>query len=305
MMALLSMTGFWQAPLRHLGEALPLLYQPSFLDILPLYVVLFLLLPGLFWLHRCSVPLLLVLSTAVWLAAGVGRIDLPNAAAETGAWFFDPFSWQLVFTAGVVLGIRVKRGADPFPYRPAAFRAAAAFCVVAIPANLALHFGLDDPRLTHLFNALSSKTHGGPLRLLDAFCLVYVVWNLRFVQRLDPKGWLEPVYAAGRNSLPTFVTGLLCSTPIALLMVAHPDMPVGAQLCLLGSGCLAQLAVAMLQDERARERRRVGENAPFLAGTMAGGAAGTHGEAGRSGAGKRKWGRGAGGRRPAVPSLRT
>ena len=305
MMALLSMTGFWQAPLRHLGEALALLYLPSFLDILPLYAILFLLLPGLFWLHRRSVPLLLALSTGVWLATGLGRIDLPNAAAEDGVWFFDPFSWQLVFTAGIVLGIRVKRGADPFPYRPAVFRAAAAFCLVAIPANLALHFGLDDPRLIHLFNVLSSKAHGGPLRLLNAFCLVYVVWNLSFVKRLDPKGWLEPMYAAGRNSLSTFVTGLLCSTAIALLMVARPDLPVAAQLCLLGSGCLAQLAVAMLQDERARERRRAGGHAPFLAGTMAGAAAGADGEAERDGAGEGKRRRSGGRRGPAVSPVRT
>ena len=105
----LHLDAFGEQPYRALLEALLLRFQPAFLDILPLYIVLLLMLvPGLLLLHR---PWLLVaLSMAVYLAVRTAGVNLPSWTG--GGWFLNPLAWQALFFVGCALG-GTRRAGDP------------------------------------------------------------------------------------------------------------------------------------------------------------------------------------------------
>ncbi len=84
-------------------NALGLVYQPFYLDILPLYIVLLAAFPLIYVAARTSPLAALLASVAIWQGAVLLGLNLPNHPGE-GGWFFNPFAWQVVFTLGVVIG---------------------------------------------------------------------------------------------------------------------------------------------------------------------------------------------------------
>ena len=259
-MATFGLTDFWRDSTHLLGEVLLLQFMPGDLDILPLYVLLLAIIPVVFWLYERSAWLLGAMAAGLWLVAGAGHLNLVNLALPTGSWYFDPLSWQLIFTLGILAGIQVKRGQNPFPYHRGLFALALTLVLVAIPLNLLIHFHFTGISGSAAYHALTSKTNNGLLRLLNALAIVYVVWNVEAIRRIDPRGMLRPIYAAGRNSLPTFVSGLVLSLMIAALMASGIAVPIALQLLMLVVGCAAQLAIALYADERTRRLRQEAES---------------------------------------------
>src|ERR1700709_442641 len=93
-------------PYRSILEAVLLRFQPSLLNILPLYVVLMAFFAATIWLLRWP-RILFGLSFAIYL---VVRFTSLNLAAWTGeGWFFDPFAWQFLFIIGVLLACAPMR----------------------------------------------------------------------------------------------------------------------------------------------------------------------------------------------------
>ena len=94
------------------GEAfirvLTLQFQPSLLNILPLYIALLLVLPGLILCLRRHVLLGLIPSFLLYLAANMFDWNMPGFP-EGRLWYFDPFAWQFLFTIGVCLGFARAR----------------------------------------------------------------------------------------------------------------------------------------------------------------------------------------------------
>jgi hypothetical protein len=84
-------------------RALALIYQPGYLDILPLYMMLLAWFPVLLWLIRRHVALALAISIALWAGAGTLQWNLPNVTDSQG-WYFNPFAWQLLFSLGAIAG---------------------------------------------------------------------------------------------------------------------------------------------------------------------------------------------------------
>ncbi|MCA0419134.1 MAG: OpgC domain-containing protein, partial [Proteobacteria bacterium] len=99
---------FFRDTVEALIGALTLTYQPSYLDILPLYIVLLALFPVIYYAARLSPLLTLACSLAIWQAAIAFNLNLPNGSA--GVWFFNPFAWQVIFTLGVVIGRAAQLG---------------------------------------------------------------------------------------------------------------------------------------------------------------------------------------------------
>ncbi len=131
--------GPWVVPFfDRTGEAviglLTLTYVPGLFDILPMYLVILAMIPGVMLAHRVGgTPLVLALMAALWISAnlagfayrygddgltGLGgamvaigeRLDwmnLPSVpwAWETATWFFNPFAWQIVFFTGFCFGM--------------------------------------------------------------------------------------------------------------------------------------------------------------------------------------------------------
>ncbi|WBV42128.1 OpgC domain-containing protein [Pseudoroseomonas cervicalis] len=250
------------------GLALPVLglgLQPHYLDILPLYLVLLALLPLLLWAaaRRALAPLLGA-SAALWLAAGLGRVNLPAEGAQAG-WFFNPLAWQLLFTLGFACGAR-RRGGHRLPWRPALWWAALA---LLLASPFALHLrGLPDPASLKLpaLLVVPDKHYLSLPRLLHVLALCYVVahsplqgwaagaaparpaWLARLLRSAPARRLRDALARLGRNTLPVFVLGLALSLGGMALRPAAPGPLLDA--LWLGAGLGLQLALARWRDHR-------------------------------------------------------
>ncbi|WP_439596926.1 OpgC family protein [Falsiroseomonas sp.] len=248
---------FGQEPYRALLEALLLRYQPAFLDILPLYIVVM----GLFAL---SLPLirrpawLLGLSLGLYAATRATGFTLPSWTG--GGWFFNPFAWQLLFAIGVVLG-----RADPavlarrLPWnRALAVLAGLLLVAIALALNLVWHgpgFGLYAPEWMAGAIAMVDKAGLHPARLASVLLLGWLVAHL-IPRQAD---WLgQPLPAAfvlmGQQGLPVFCAGIFLSFlgRLALEMDSGPP----AQLLVNGIGLAALMAVAVVSAWYGGEGKR-------------------------------------------------
>lgn len=251
-----DLMAFWEQPYRHSIEVLGLIYMPDNLDILPLYCVLLAALPIVMICHRRSERGLLAASAALWLTAGALHLDFVNRADANGVWYLNPLSWQLIFVIGFCLGVRIRNGTPIFAYHRQLFRLGCIFLVVAIPLQLLFHYGVLFPSDAKAYRLLSTKTYLGVLPLVHVLVALYVVWNIPAIQNLREVNWLRPVYAAGRNSLPVFVTGLALSALTNVELAANPNATLVDDLLLLAFGILVQLACALWFEAR-RTRKRV------------------------------------------------
>ncbi|MBN8902414.1 MAG: OpgC domain-containing protein, partial [Rhodospirillales bacterium] len=87
--------------LRGIGAGLALRALPSYLNILPLYIVILGIFPLLWFGIRRRPMLTMALSCALWLATHFEpRLNLVNWMDGQG-WFFNPFAWQFLFAIGV------------------------------------------------------------------------------------------------------------------------------------------------------------------------------------------------------------
>ena len=149
----------FQEPLRGaLGVAL-LSHQLGYFNILPLYVVLMALAPAILALARFSPTAALFAALGAYGAVKLLGIDLPNWP-EPGGWFFNPLAWQLVFTLGLLAGVRWR---DAPPRRSAIIQAVCLAVTVAgaliVSDGFGLLPGLRDRRLRR-----ARRRQAGPRR---------------------------------------------------------------------------------------------------------------------------------------------
>src|SRR5437763_2068870 len=95
---------FLEEPHIAIVKALLLEFQPTFLDILPLYILLLVIFPlvllGLRWQ-----PLIVLLPSALlYVVVQATNLSVP-AYPEGHVWYFNPLAWQFLFTAGAALGL--------------------------------------------------------------------------------------------------------------------------------------------------------------------------------------------------------
>jgi hypothetical protein len=265
----LALDPFAEQPYRTLLEALLLRFQPHFLDILPLYIVLLaLLIPGL--LLRGRPWLLLGLSVALWLGVRGAGFNLPRW--QEGGWFFNPLAWQLLFVAGFLLG-QAARGAPSVPLPPRSpWIAALALLVLgagAVGMIVSEHLPelLEEaPLWVSEFLASIDKTALHPTRLAAVLALAYLV--AAYVPRDGAflgSRWVRPFAAMGRHSLPVFCFGILLSFSARLLLELGDDAAMQAIVNIFCFGAL--LAVAILADwSRETVRPRAPAPAPLPLG---------------------------------------
>lgn len=194
----------------HIGLVL-LSHQLGYFDILPLYVVLLLLAPGIALFHRMAPNWLLPVSFAVYLCALVFQLTIPTWPTE-GQWFFNPLCWQFVF----VLGFSLSRERGPGGWARANIKwlQRAAWPIVIAGAAFAW-FGsgwidptkVPDPKL--LF--INGKTFLTPIRLIQFLALAAAFSTLYpHIERSIPR--IVGLSAMlGRNSLQVFCAGSVLS----------------------------------------------------------------------------------------------
>jgi hypothetical protein len=198
------------APYRALLEFLMLRFQPAFLDILPLYIVLLLMFaPALPLLRRPR--LLMALSIALYAAVRIFDLNLPSWTG--GTWFFDPLAWQVLLIAGAILAYAPPRMP---PHR----RVIDVVAVVVVLLSWFTTFAL--LRRPDLFAMLPSwygraalevdKTGLHPARIASIAALAWLV-----VRLVPPDAaWLRRRFAAplvliGQHSLPVFCFSIFAS----------------------------------------------------------------------------------------------
>src|SRR6516225_4365198 len=114
-------------------KALLLEFQPTFLDILPLYILLLVIFPVILVGLRLQPLLVLIPSFLVYGYVQITGVSVP-AYPEGHVWYFNPLAWQFVFTAGAALGL----GLPPFRPRPRPAGALLSFAIAIAALGLVI-----------------------------------------------------------------------------------------------------------------------------------------------------------------------
>ena len=207
--ALMSLDYLFGDPRPALLGIATLTYVPHYLDILPIYIVVLLMVPAavaLSKLHRWTVP---VLSVLLWVLARHFEWNLPTEPGEPQGWFFDPLCWQLLFFSGFSLSMKWVR---PPPADRRIFVLAAAFLVfgvaMTVPAIFQTMPGFADGEAWILDHA--DKTMLDPLQYLHFIALAYVaVYLLRGRFYLIENSLARPITRCGQQSLSVFLSGIV------------------------------------------------------------------------------------------------
>ena len=239
------------------GAAL-LVIQPTYFDILPLYIVLLaivpLLLTSLYW----SIPLGLALSALPWLLVQFVPLNLPTASGE--GWHFNPFAWQFLLALGMAAAIKSQRK----ELQPSTFLIVAALLVLIVSVALRapwtrwpLFYGAAPVDLRP-YGALMVKSTLGPARLLHFIAFGYLLLVL-----IPPRAaWLKSRAAAtiadaGRNSLEVFSLGVVLSVLGGVAVIAAGyDAMIETSVTTAGAAVLLLVGMALARELRARKRMR-------------------------------------------------
>ncbi len=243
-------------PGRGLLAILGLAHQIDFSNILPLYIVLLFAAPGLIMLARLDERLMLAASATVYLLARTCSLTIPTWPAE-GGWFFNPFAWQLLFTIGLFVGLRLKaathfKSAAPFNGGLFAMSLAVLLLSALIVTNgFGLVPGLWDGVRDNLDD---DKRVLGIARLVHFLALAYVVHYSGLTQLVPRTAFFAPLCLIGRYSLPAFATGaILCTIGLAVMDEDWPGMP--HSLFVLAGGLAIHYVVARYLSTRSERQR--------------------------------------------------
>ena len=257
-------------------KALTLQFQPAFMDILPLYIVLLAVLPLVLAGLRVRPREVLLAALVLWIAVQLTqRLALPAYPGPNRVWFFNPFAWQALFFLGAWFGGRSTRGAIPWLGGRGLLRVAAALALAGLVIRFSwtLH-GLYDP-----FPALVggkalrrflSKQDLGLLRFVNVLALALLVARL-----IRPQGRLVagraawPFVVCGRHSLHIFCLGILLSV-IGHLVLNEFFGGVAMQLLVSAAGLAIMIGVAVLMEwfagAQGPSRHGTQERAPVAGG---------------------------------------
>ena len=197
---------------------LTLTYVPNYFDILPMYIVLLALVPVLMLVERAGKYAAVALVIALWGLAQGRLMDLPAEPWSNRPWFFNPFSWQLVFFTGFAF----VRGWLPMPqYDRRLFLSALGLLVagVAIAFEPLVHAIAYPKWFVDAISPLRNKTYEGLLRYAHFLALAYVAYVLagEAGNRLRGRA-AEICRIAGQQALAVFLAGLWLSVACGYLL---------------------------------------------------------------------------------------
>jgi len=255
----IGLASFVESPLETMIGLATLGHQLGYVNILPMYAVLLLMLPGLLLLARIDLRLMLGASVGLWLVADIFSIDMP-AYPLPGGWFFNPFSWQLILAIGLACGFRRIAVGRTVAFRPWLMALALAYAFVSF---LTIRFdlwswweSLDLPVLVAGFD----KTYVSMPRLLHLLAVLYIFANAAATSPFSNVSRDNLFAMLGRHSLPVFAVGTVLSLLGQVVKVGHAPHPVWDTV-LIGAGLMIQFTLARYLDWWAAAKHRFSQSA--------------------------------------------
>ncbi len=196
-----------------LGEGLLLKFKPVNLDVLPLYIVLMGFFPPVLWLMLRQPDLTMFASIILWLLARQMGWNL--SAYPGGAWYFNPFCWQVLFVFGSWCALGGAKRAATLVKKPVTVYLCIAYLIFAMIMTFAGRFpdfGAMLPDWLYATFNPNDKTYLAPYRFLHFVAVAIVV--VHFVPKdwpvLEWKGF-DPPIVCGQQSLAVFCIGVFLS----------------------------------------------------------------------------------------------
>jgi hypothetical protein len=235
-------------PTHALPHLLVMIYEPDWMDILPVFIWCMLALPLYAALERRVGGWALIPSLAAYLATQTGWITSPSLTEEIGMGF-DPFAWQLLFLGGAALGKRALLSGQALPFHASWRKAATSLAALVLLVGLYLKlcwFGvLPGPAPLPDAAWLTDKQELVWPRVVHAAAIAWLVAahvpRDRGWMHLRPASWLA---ALGRHSLEVFCIGLFLSYVVSTAMRLNPAWAwlIDPVMAALGLGVLVLFA---------------------------------------------------------------
>lgn len=250
-------------------KALLLQFQPTFLDILPLYIVLLAGFPLILLGLRLRPLIVLVPSLLLYLAVQIASLSVP-AYPEGHVWFFNPLAWQFLFTVGAALGLAGGSGARWSRWE----RAALPVAVVILAAGFVVRVswtinGVWEPFPGLFLNELwpINKNNLSPLRLVPFFAAVVVVAALMAPDSAILRSTAaKQLILCGQQSLEIFCLGILLSA-LGHFVLSEYDSGIIVQLAVNLAGIMVMcLTARMINWYKTMGREPVPQPAPASCG---------------------------------------
>lgn len=242
----MNIANFLQEPHIAIIKALTLQLQPSFLNILPLYIILLLLLAVILPLLQRWPLHVLAASALLYLAVPLFKINLDTYPG--GQWYFNPFGWQFLFVIGAIMGTAGGLGIEMFRRQRWVFWAAVGVLVlcmaVRVPMTIADLVAETPAAVSEAVWQFGDKTALGPLRLFNFLALAYVVTTLvRPDYPFFRTALAYPIVLCGQHSLNIFCLGIFLSVAGHVVLIEGDHAP-SLQLLVSAGGILIMFVVA-------------------------------------------------------------
>lgn len=247
-------------PLGYLVTIGTLWMQPNLLDVLALYVVMLVFTP-------LTVPLMLrnpwlfaAGSVALWAVSVPLNEAVPNQRPE-GGMLFNPFAWQMLFHAGVAMGLFRTR------FMPVLRRYATPITLAMLAVGLSMavlsqlwRFGPDGRALMEEIKAFIGPIDKWSLDSIRFISIIAAAW-LVAVPFARPLEWLagtwfgQSLAVIGRGGLVSFVACVMLSVLGDALMMVPGGSQFGYRLAIDLWTVVALWLVGEIEARRSRRKR--------------------------------------------------
>jgi hypothetical protein len=222
-----NVTGIVDHTVRTLIHGLLLQAKPLNLDVLQLFIVLMAFFPFVLFGMMRRPNLTVAGSIGLYVAARY--FDWNLSSFPDGRWYFNPFSWQLLFVLGAWLALiganelRAIRRLQDFPILRIAAWLYLLFALVVTAAVKFPQAGIVPDFLRDVFIP-NDKENLAPYRVLHFLALAFL---FTYMVPRDWRGFqwqaLRPIIKCGEEWLPVFCAGVFLSFAAHLVLITGPD----------------------------------------------------------------------------------
>ncbi|MBT9385135.1 OpgC domain-containing protein [Pseudooceanicola sp. CBS1P-1] len=258
---------------------LTLMFQPTFMDILPMYILFMAAAPMVLrWVMAGRWMLAVGAAALVWTACQLGVMQIfsipLDQLLETGdkqglRMAFDPMGWQLPFMAGVILGGLWVSGQIKWenllgPRTRDLALVAGLFMLFFAPLRIATAHGLMPDAMLKVFAPFEQRSNFGPVYLLNFAAAAFLFAWLAIGGATAPQAWIRALSQGmrwfftrpalcllGRHSLHVYAWHVVLVYALRYIDASHSGGGVLVNTT-LGLYVLALLWLPPLWRERAR-----------------------------------------------------